>query len=816
MTQISAYRAAPFQGVSQAPPQVRLPEQASAIINSSINIPQGWEPRPPFEHLGVLLDHPGDTDGIFAHVVTTDQEAICTVTKESSAAVVRVYDFADLSPTTVTVPSQTVTADTDASAYLAASLTSPQADIGVTSVVDFTFLVSRQKITANAATTNASRNPEAIIWVRQAAYGRTYTVVVTPAGGSPTTVTLKAPTGATAASADWTDTDKIAASLISGTYTATDGATISGNLAGLSGFTVTRHGSVISLIRSSGDFEVSVADGQGGTALVGVKGKVQTVADLPKIAPDGFTVRLTQYSGSDLDDYFLRFEQTAGDGTGVWQETLAPGAVLGLDPKTMPVGLVYDSGWKLNILDWKHRTTGDATLVPDPDFIGQTIQDLTFWRGRMGLVAGEGVTLSASDDPFRMYPMTLAAVLDSDPIARTNPSEGTTKFLYAVPFESRLVLFGEKLQCEVTAAGVLKPSTCDIDEMTAHAFSPLLKPQKAHGRLYFLAPKGTTAEALFELQVDLVTNVADGEDLTAAIPTYLPAGLNREALCSANFTGLYGTSGSRTIYLHLFRYANGERVQNAFHQWTLPEGYALGGMFFRGNTTTLYLLACKGGVAHVLKCELAPETFDPGSTRLLTRLDMRAPEYPPLLSYDPGTNLTVFAVPGGSAETVVTVRAPGTDDYPEGMRVEGVTYDAGGGLVVIPGDWSDVPLYFGLLYEARWDLSPIYRIGQDNRVDRSGRLQLRRLAVDYVDTGYLRVEVSVRGRETRQVSFEGLVLNDPDSAADQAPSASGVLSVGIAGRNEETDIYFVNDSHFGSRVPGFTWYAEFTPRSSHG
>lgn len=811
MTQVSAYRAAPYQGVSQAPPQVRLPEQASAIVNSSINIPQGWEPRPPFEYVGTLANHPGATDGIFAHVVTTDQEAFCTVTKESGVAVVRVYDFDDLSQ-------QTVTAQAAASAYLGASLAHPQADLTTTGVVDFTFIVNRRKVTANAATANATRNPEAIIWVRQAAYGRTYTVVVTPAGGSPTTVTLKAPTGATAASADWTDTDKIAASLISGTYTATDGATISGNLAGLSGFTVTRHGSVISLIRASGDFTVSVADGQGGTAMVGVKGKVQTVADLPKIAPDGFTVRLTQYSGSDLDDYFLRFEQTAGDGTGVWQETLAPGAILGLNPETMPVGLIYDAGWKLNVLAWKTRTTGDETLVPDPDFIGQPIEDLTFWRGRLALVAGEGVILSASDDPFRLYPRTLAAVLDSDPISRVNPSEGTTKFLYAVPFESRLVLFGEKLQCEVTAPGVLKPSTCDIDEMTAHPFSPSLKPRKAHGRLYFVAPKGTTASALFELQVDLVTNVADGEDLTAAIPSYLPNTFDRSALCSANFTGLYGTSGAPALYLHLFRYANGERVQNAFHQWTMPEGYALGGMFFRGNTTTLYLLACKDGLAHVLKCELAPEVFDPGSTRLLTRLDVRATETQcASATYNSTTDITTFAgVPGGGPNTVVTVRAPGASDLPEGLRAPGVAWNAGASTITIAGDWSTAPLFFGLPYEARWVLSTIYRVGQDNRIDRSGRLQLRRLLADYVATGYLRAEIMVRGRQAHLVSFEGLVLNAPDSAADQPPSASGVLSVGISGRNEETDISFVNDSHFGSRVPGFTWFAEFTPRSAHG
>lgn len=805
MPQVSDYREAPYQGVSQAPPQSRLVSQAEGLEDSLIAIPQGWQPRPPFTWLGKLAGHPGHTDGIFAPLA--NGTSFLTLTFEAGAAVPRVYDLDGLVPHAVTVQSEAQT-------YLNTGLPSPHAEVGVTSVVDYTFLANRNVLVANSGDSAAARDPEGIVWVRQSAYGRTYSVTVTPDGGSPVTATLKTPTGATTASADYIDSDRIAQALLSGVYTATDGATISGSLTGIPGVTVTRQGAVLAFT-SDDEFTISVTDGQGGTAMIAAKGKVQAFSDLPKFAPNGFTIRISQSTNTTQDDYYVRFEETAGTGTGVWKECLAPGAELGLDPETMPVGLVNDGGWKINVLAWKQRTTGDQDLVPDPDFVGQVVQDVVYWRGRLGIVAGEGCTLSDTNDPFKLYPSTLVGVLDSDPFGRVNPGKTTTTFNYGIPFESRLVLFGQKVQCQITASGVLKPSTADIDEMTHHEFSPLIAPLPAHGHLYFLAPKGTTASTLYEMQIDLVTNVAAGEDLSAAIPRYLPAGLDRAAISPVTFTAVYGTSGQRRLPVHLFRYAEGQRVQNGFMRWWVPEGYTLGGMWF--SNSTLYLLACKTGEAHVLSCDLSPDILDEGSTRLLTHLDFRCTEDAVPTSFDPDTGLTRCQLPYNRTSALrVTVRAPGDVDRPEGLLVpiaETETEAAPANEVFLSGNWAGASLWFGFAYAARWDLSPIYKLGQDSRPDRTGRLSIRKLEVDYAEAGFLRAEVTVKGRTTRHYRFEGLVLGSADAVTDQAARTSGVFSFGVQSHNERVSISLINDSHFGSKVPGFAWTGEFNPRA---
>jgi hypothetical protein len=429
---VSAYVEAPYQGVSQAAPQVRLKTQASVLDNCLVPIPEGCIKRPPFTWLGKLAGHPGAFLGSFSLVTRSSggADAILTMTREGSVTVPRVYDLA-------TVVLQAVTVSAHAQTYLNTGII-PIDHLRAVSIVDDTFVSSNRQNVGNVVTRNAARNPEGMLWVRASAYSRKYTITVTKSGGSPVTVTLTTPNGAAATDAPWVDTDTIAASLLSGSYTAVDGATISGNLNALtgSGFTVSRIGAVIYLACAT-DFTMDVEDGQGGTAFLAIKDRVQRFSDLPQKVPvDGFTVRIVQQSGDDTrDDFFVRFRNTAGKGTGTWEECLAPNALLGLDTATMPMLLFNDGAWKLQEANWLGRTTGDETLVPDPDFIGQAIEDVTYWRGRLALIAGEGVTLSAADNPFRTYPRSLSQVLDSDPIARVNPSPGVAHFRYALAFE---------------------------------------------------------------------------------------------------------------------------------------------------------------------------------------------------------------------------------------------------------------------------------------------------------------------------------------------------------------------------------------------
>jgi hypothetical protein len=790
----------------------------------------------------VLEDHPSDTRGLFEVIERVgNTDAILTVTNEAGVIVPRVYPLAGLPQayTGALYPHDPITIDPDAQAYLDYGNPDPTTDLVATTIEDYTFILNRKVNvdilrTAGVPQVNPTRVPEAMVWVRASAYARTYKIVVTPAGAGAVTVILKTPDGSASTNAEWVDTDKIAASLISGAYTALNGASITGNLAALaaSNFVITQIGGVIYLKRTSGgDFTIAVEDGQGGIAFTALKGKVQRFSDLPQKSVEGFTLRVTQSTGDGDDDYYVAFEETAGSGTGIWKEVLGAGAQLGIDPATMPVGLFNDGSWKLQVLPWKPRQIGDETLAKDPDFVGQPLSDLTFWRGRLALFSDEGISLSAAEDPFRHYPKTLTTVVDSDPLGLISPYPNVSKLRYGVPFESSLIGFGDIAQVQVTSNGVVSLNNASIDVLSAYEFLTTARPQAVNGKLYFLAPHGEQYATVYELAVsrlnNAINNLTDADDLSTDTPRLLPVGIDRVAGCAVNYTVMYGVSGTSVLYPHLFRHKDRERVQNAFVDgWNLPEGYLLGGMFFRN--TKLYVLACKDGFSSIAMADLSPALRDPGSSNILTTLDFRASEVQVDRSYSSTTNLTTLTLPFARTNAVqVSVRAPGgpggeylsdgsLSAQPEGFLIP-VALDqsaAGDDQILLEGDWTGCPLWVGFRYAARWRPTRLYAITQDGTPLRSGRLGLRRLIADVAETSYVRCEVTVGTRPPKATEMTGYSWDAPNSLYDKPPFYTGPFKVALHGESEQTTIDFINDQHLGMSLLGFEWRGELNLKAS--
>lgn len=839
MVRISEYSEAPYQGASQAPAQVRISTQASIVEDCALSIPMGVEKRSPFEFLCKLAGHPGQTNGSFELVESKGNSYALTLTQEAGVVVPRLYPLEGLplAYSATGLASESIAIDADAQTYLDAAI-SPSLDFPIVTVEDTTFILNRRVVTKIQESSpgiparSSARPYEALLWMRLAAYARTYRVTVSY-GASTLTVTLRTPNGKDSTDGVDVDTDVIMRGLYDGTYptggtSAANGAYLSNQLDTLTGagFTVTRQGSVIYLSHSSQDFTVEVSDGQGGSALTIIKDKVQAFADLPKKAVDGFIVRIGQQSGSEEDDFFVKFSETAGPGTGVWEETLGAGAELGLDKKKLPVGLINTAGtWTLEILDWQGRNVGDEVLAPDPDFVGRVLVDVTFWKGRVALLSSEGLTLSSSDDPFKLYPTTLSTVTAGDPVSLLNPFSQQAKFSYAIPFEQKLVLWGNRAQAQVTSQGVLTPDTAEIDEFSTFEYSPTSRPQGANNRLYFLSPRGTNYSSSFEVDITPSTSRVEGDDLSVQVPRYIPADVDRIANCPVNYQIVYGVSGATTLYPHLFRYAEKQRVQNAWSKWNLPAGFTYGGSFF--INTYLYALLCRAGEAFLVRAALSPGTLDSDpSSRIQTRLDLRLTEEQVLRSYNSGTDTSTLVLPYPcTLLEQVSVAAPGGIggqelsegvllDAPEGSEVE--VLSVSGHDVVCRGDWTQAPLFVGTPFQKLVELTKFYARDPQGAPLRSGRLSLRTLSLDLDETAYLKVRVTVGARTPKEYIFEGALADDPQSTYGRISLYSGPWRIPLKGTNEATKIELINDSPFPSRVLGYTWEGELNLKATRG
>lgn len=826
---VSGYLEAPSQGVSQAATQVRLPNQANALEQSLVEIPEGHRKRPPIDLVSTLpggVDTIGD-DATLDIIEDPDDGSLLylILNTEAGVTVPRLFDVnSGLTPVAVTVT-------TAAHTYLNTNTPSPHRDIGITQAVDYTILTNRTVPIANDPTPNATQDPSGLVFCKTAAFGKFYQVVISGGfTGSPLTGSVTTPNGDDANDSFWVDTDKIIQGIFGSGYAyTTDGAAHVNIAAALvtGGFTVSISGPVATLVNTV-DFTIKVQDSQGGSAMVAVKDSVTAFEDLPNgDVPDSFIIKIdpTAAEGSlPSGAYYLRFttasSYSGATSQGVWKEVLGPGAAKGLLATSMPIGLIKNAGtWTLDTLPWTQRTVGDETLSPDPGFVGNTINDVGYAFERLALVTNEECFLAAVDNPFRCYPSTMTTEVDSDPIALETPGAARAYFYSIIPFNKTFILFGTKKQAVIVppTEGPITSTTTRLEILTSYEteeedeVSRLpLRPTFSDRYAYYPMLRGPNYYAIYELALDRLSTQPLSEDLTPHVPKYLPSTIDRASTIQSSFLIVYGTSGSADFYVHLFRYGgsayNYQRLQNSWGHWNLPTGWTLAGITHR---TSLYHFLLKDPLDQpwIATMDTSPLTLDPDpSSTIQTLLDGRLTESMVTPTYDPVTNTTAILLPANlpaTAEHRVAARAP-VVVQPEGYLA--FVTSLNGSSITVQGDWSATNFYVGYKYTSIWDLNTIYYVGQDGRPQHNTVVGLRRLKADLYKTSFMGAQTTVGNRTSRSYSLKANTMGTP-------MLYTGPWEVPMAGDNIHTSIRFINDSHLPHRIAGFEWFAEVNPKS---
>ncbi len=255
-------------------------------------------------------------------------------------------------------------------------------------VADFTFLVNKAQTVAMASTLSAANQSEALVFVKQIASGIDYSInidgVQKAAYTSPTTGVVSTVTAA----------DDLRADLVT-------------NLG--AGWTISREHSTVRIIKDdASDFEVKAIDSRSGTYLKAFKDTVQRFTDLPTIAPAGFIVEVVGDNSSNFDNYYVKFETNNSAATfdvGIWRETVAPGIVDTIDGGTMPHELVReaDATFSFGPSVWGKRVVGDTISAPNPSFVGRRINDVFFFKNRLGFLSDENVVTSRASEFFDYF-----------------------------------------------------------------------------------------------------------------------------------------------------------------------------------------------------------------------------------------------------------------------------------------------------------------------------------------------------------------------------------------------------------------------------
>ena len=797
-----------LNGISQQTPTQRGINQAEEQVNLQNNIVDGLSKRPAFEYIDTI-----DATNVYPNTVKfwsiqRDKENQFVVILYNGG--VKVYDL-DGNEKTVTVAS--------GSSYL--TTTNPKADFKLVNIADYTFIANKSKTVLADTTLSTAKIEEFYINVVTSNYGREYAVTVRhPNMSYDVKASLQMPSGSNLNhDAVFRDTAHIADILFRGTssthfdsssdasfkLTREDtGATLSttqglGTSSEVTNyFTMSQYPGVIRGISTNGNsnYTVLTADGSGNTGMYSIRDEISDFTKLPYHASTDSIIKVTGDEGDTLSDYYVKFETD-----GVWKETIGQGVSLGLDNSTMPHALINnnDGTFTFQEIDYDDRNAGDGITNSNPSFVGNKINNLLFYKNRLGILARDNLILSEDAGFFNFFSKTVTQVLDTDAIDIAASGSEVNTLFDSVAFNESLLLFSEKAQYKLGSVGeTISPTSAVLNEVSAFEFDANVKPVSAGKYAYFAqARNNNTAIREYYADDDTLTN--DGLDITVSVQNLIPSNAYQLisnttedtliALASdtadtqltpyTTGTPITSTNGG-TMFIYKYFFDKGEKVQTAWSKWTFTNAKILGGMSFE---SFVYLLVVEGTDTKLVKIDL--RNLRNGTIGFNVYLDLRTSVTG---TYDANTNLTTFTSPYGAKTGLIAVDGVNGNNY-------AVTNTAGATYTL---EDNHTNLIIGIPYESKYRMSPQYvreNSGRGLVSITSGRYQIRNISLNYETSGYFQVEVTPNGRDTSYSFMNGYVIGTATSKVGVPAISSGTIKVPVSCRNTDFTLDIKSSSH---------------------
>lgn len=732
-------------GVSQQPDIVRFPDQLTQQINGFSSQVQGLQKRPPTKHIKRLGDKIDGSASKF-HIINRDENEQYLL--EIRNRQLKVWDL-NGNPKKVNIK--------DDADYL--EVQNPNDDFRAVTVADYTFILNRNKIVQmNYATSPRTGEDTALVYIKNAQYAKTYALffgdtfacgMITPDGGQAlqavqTTSAFIAQrlldmfNGDTSVTGDieYTTYDQLLQQL---------GGTAKARYAknpnfAFNQYTTNIHGDSVISIKRNGASEVPnvvVKDGFGNTNAYPIKGYVNSVSKLPPAAPNGYICRIKGQSNSSDDDYYVKYDQ----GKNAWLQTLAPNIKYKYKADTMPHALVReaDGSFSFKRLQWSQRKVGDDDSNPQPSFIGSNINDIFFYRNRLGFISEQNVILSSSSDFYNFWFRSAAAIADTDPIDLAVSSNRVSILTHAVPFARQLMLFSRQGQFVLSSDGVMTPKSAKVDQITSFDYSDGAQPVGIGQSIFFINNRINYSSLMRYYTVQDVADLKDAQDTSAHIPTYIPKGIFRLSGNTTDNTVLMcSRSVPNTVWVFKYIIINGQSLQQSWSKWTFGyEGSQVLLAQFVG--ADIYFLINTDGGLFLQKSGLTGNALDFSDQPVRYFIDRKIryviPQNAKYSYYNDYTEVSFKdiygAVPNQDSATYCLIS-------PQGYYNKVSEWDSQTGVFRIRGDIRGQVFFVGRQYEFSATLSKQIIKNSSNDTITSqdqGRLQLRYYWINYSKSG---------------------------------------------------------------------------------
>ena len=803
-----------LRGISQAADSTKQSDHADIQDNANSSPVQGLVKRSGTQFVTSLST---STVGN-VHIQTINRDINERYVAIFSNGNVKVYEL-DGTELTVNKP--------DGTTYLNTS--NPRSVIKTVTIADFTFVVNTSITAAMDTTLSSGTDTQAVVFINQVSDKTTYSVTV-----DGVTVTDDTTSDSTLS------TTQVAADLVSGLN------------AGLTGFTIARNGPVIHIKKNDGsNFSIDGNDSQGNTQLTVVKDSVQRFTDLPTVSPNGYVVEIKGDEATNFDNYFVKFVTNNGGAfeEGQWEETVMPGIEFKFNYDTMPHVLVRQadgnfrfarvdgdsytlSGVTYTLPKWGERTVGDLDSAPNPSFIGNKINNVFFFRNRLGFLTDDNAVLSRVSEFFNFFPETVLSVIDSDPIDVAASHTKVAILKHAVTMGEQLILFSDQTQFVLTSSSdSLTPKTANVVVATEFESSDAAQPVGSGSSIYYLTNKGSFAGVREYITQEDVA-IKDASNITIHVPRLIPSNIFKLAVSTnEDVLVLLGTDEPNKLYINRWLYGNNfQKILNSWSTFTLNSAKSIKNIDFIG--TDLFMVVEEANGTSLEKMPFEAEFKEPNA-EFEFHLDHKVTEATTGVSvaYNASTDVTTFTLPyrlNGSMSVVGRYLADGetstfvdpqgnTKALKPGQLLQTTnTTDGSTTTITSNGDFRNSKFIIGepYLMHYRFSQQRLTEGGANNASEIvSGRLQLHHFYIKFEDTGFFQVEVTPENRDTSTHKFTGRLLGAASASIGQINLETGTFRVPIMSRADRVNIDVKNNTFLPTQLSSAEYEAMFHMRS---
>ena len=497
----------------------------------------------------------------------------------------------------------------------------------------------------------------------------------------------------------------------------------------------------------------------------------------------------------------------------------------------MPIQIVRqaDGTFKVEQVAWDIRQVGDTTTVPEPSFIGKTINKMLFFRNRMVMLSDENVIISRPGDFYNFWPKSAITFTATDNIDISCSSEYPAIVYDGLQVNSGLVLFTKNQQFMLTTdSDVLSPLTAKINSLASYNFNFNTNPVSLGTTIAFLDNAGKYTR-FFEMQAVLREGEPNVLEQSKLISKLFPKDIDIIANSRENSTIFFGIKGTNKLYGFRYYSVAEQRIQQAWFEWELSGEIqhiamlddALFAIIKNGSNFVMQKFAVKIDTDE----QMVTEDID-----YRIHLDNKKIIASSALTYDASNNWTKFTFPAGlygSGQLCAYSVATGSDKEFNGQLENVTTFDDNGTTKVkLSGNWktyvdsdgvTQTPannIVLGYLYDSEIELPTIYvnkQVGDKYRSDITSSLVVHRVKFSFGPSGVYKVILSKIGKETYTHNYESTPA-DSYAASGIGVEPEQIVTVPVYEKNKNLTISVKSTHASPATIYSMVWEGDYTDK----